>query len=645
MASGGESELPADPERGGNDGRATNRWIVWGFVAVAALSFLHWNSVVTFKLENEVKLVRTDGTKYFVYLPSLFLRADLDFADDIARLAPRSLRRAQFDRGALAKTTDTGLVQNWFPVGPAVLWSPFYLAALPFEGGSGYGPLAQLAVVFGSYCYGLAALVLTFATLRNFFKPWASFLGSLLVWAGGTVYYYSVFRGDMSHAPSAFMAALFLYLWFRFRERFGWLRAALLGVAAGLMLLVRAHNILIIAIPVVDSARRLLAGDDRRDWKSWAELSSRWAIAGLIAAAILATQFLIWLTVYGEPVPHRSTGFHVWDQPHAIEMLFSNNGIVSLTPLLGLSLIGLLLMLRRQPLIAATSLVVLLLMLYMYSSIQAWWGGPFSFGIRRFSNALPLFALGMAALLQSLRRLVERRPAAAAVVLVAPLLAWNFLSMSTINDRRLEKRVLSLVEIAELNLEQVYGLIGWPLSAPAALPFAAEYDVNPASYDLITGRTADKIKPNYNLVRTRAFFAEGWSQLQEVGGPRMKMEAPRARVVFSLIRPKRLRHLHFAVRCRPGRHEVLLATYLNGVRFSLTPLEEGMNERRVRLPLALRRAGVNQLVFAVLERRRDGSLRQADAPPSLVFHELYLQVAGATRLLRAAETGDPSGAR
>ncbi len=633
MASGGENEQHADREaaggadenRSGSGGRPRSRWVVWGFVAVAAISLLHWNSVVNDNMAAGPELVRTDGVKYFAYLPTLILDGDLDFSDDFADLSSRHLNLEEVGRGALVKTTDTGLVRNWFPIGPAVLWSPFYLVALPFEGGSGCGPLVQLAVLFGSLCYGFAALLLTYAILRNFFKPWASFCASIFAWAGGMVYFYAVYRGDMSHAPSAFIATLFIYLWFRFRGKFGWPQALTLGVVAGLMLLVRVHNVLIILIPVIDSVWRLLAERGFRDWKRWARLGARWALAGLLAIAIFSIQLLMWMIVYGDLIPDRSTGFHDWTSPHTLEMLFSHNGIVSFTPLLGLSLIGLLIMLRRQPLIAATSLVVLLLMLYMYSSIQAWWGGPFSFGIRRFSNALPLFALGMAALLQALRRLVERRPAAAAVVLVAPLLAWNFLSMSTINDRRLEKRVLSLVEIAELNLEQVYGLIGWPLSAPAALPFADEYDVNPASYDLITGWPSDKLKRGYNIVLSAGYFAEGWRRLQEEGGPRMKMEAPRARVVFSMIRSNKLRRVRYLVRCRPGRREVLLATSFNGAHIDTTPLEDGMNQLSVRIQPELRRVGVNQLVFEVFTRRRNSTLRPLAGPPPLVFHELELQ--------------------
>jgi len=197
--------------------------------------------------------------------------------------------------------------------------------------------------------------------------------------------------------------------------------------------------------------------------------------------------------------------------------------------------------------------------------------------------------------------------------------------MSTINDRRLEKRVLSLVEIAELNLEQVYGLIGWPLSAPAALPFADEYDVNPASYDLITGWPSDKLKRGYNIVLSAGYFAEGWRRLQEEGGPRMKMEAPRARVVFSMIRSNKLRRVRYLVRCRPGRREVLLATSFNGAHIDTTPLEDGMNQLSVRIQPELRRVGVNQLVFEVFTRRRNSTLRPLAGPPPLVFHELELQ--------------------
>lgn len=72
------------------------------------------------RIDNQ--LVGSDGTFYYAYLPTIWLDGDLDFTNQYRYLIGPG-------REAIAGFTPRGLPVNAYPVGPALLWSPFFLAA------------------------------------------------------------------------------------------------------------------------------------------------------------------------------------------------------------------------------------------------------------------------------------------------------------------------------------------------------------------------------------------------------------------------------------------------------------------------------------------------------------------------------------
>jgi hypothetical protein len=75
--------------------------------------------------------VRGDGVGYYAFGRALLIQHDLDFKQDWLR-ANSSFRSGRTDeKGNLLpmEYTSTGHVDNHFSIGPAILWSPFLLAA------------------------------------------------------------------------------------------------------------------------------------------------------------------------------------------------------------------------------------------------------------------------------------------------------------------------------------------------------------------------------------------------------------------------------------------------------------------------------------------------------------------------------------
>ena len=92
-----------------------------------------------------------------------------------------------------------------------------------------------------------------------------------------------------------------------------------------------------------------------------------------------------------------------WTNPEIINVLFSvRKGLLFWSPLLILGIIGLFFVTRYWKGILLPAVILLLLHTYVVSSWPAWWYGG-SFGHRAFTETLPIFAIGYAALLETTR--------------------------------------------------------------------------------------------------------------------------------------------------------------------------------------------------------------------------------------------------
>jgi hypothetical protein len=612
------------------------RWLTWAFIIVLSLTSIHWVMYNGGRLNRGESLLVADGVKYYSYLPSILLQGSVDFSDEFEELSPKALEWIGHGKGPLVKSSQTGLVKNVFPIGAPVLWAPFFLTANLFVHGDGLNPAYQLAVLFGSLVYGLASLALTISILRRFFAPALAFFGALLTWAGGFIYYYSVYRGDMSHAPSVFMVTLVLWLWLRFHGSFTWRRAAMLGIASGMMILVRPQNALVLLVPIAHSAWHSIRSNGWRAWSSWAELASRWALVFAESFIIFLPQLVLWAFLFGAPSPPMTSTFFQFGNPFLLEILFSRNGIVSFTPLLGIAIIGLFLLLKKDVSFFLPCLSLIILLILLYSISGDWWCGESSFGIRRFADSTPFLALGMAAAIAGLTSLSKKYPGVVAGLLLAPLLLWNFLSMQTISDHQRGQGYFSLSAIAEENLRRVRDSIGWPLSLPGSLPFALTHRAAASAYDSITGRPVDR--GTGNLLAIPELLVEGWQE-HKAGEGYWVISGSHGRMVFAINRPNRFTgEIRCFIRRMPPPADDVLMVELNGRDCGQRELNPGRNELVFRIPENGLNIGVNELVFRLMRRNAEGKLEKAGRKDNILFRHISLPRIAAFE--EALEEGD-----
>ncbi len=350
------------------------------------------------------RIINGDAIQYFAYLQSVVVDGDLDLSNDYRQL----YRTADPETNVwLRSRTPIGRVPNMMSVGPAILWSPFYVgtrvvlrAWAPGERADG---ILYASVGVAGIFYATVGAWLTFLACALLFPRRAAFWATLVVWLGGPALYYSSVSPAYSHATSLFAVSLFVYVWLRTRGKTGFARTLLLGAVAGLVTLVRWQDSLVLLLPVVEA----LAVLGRRQ-ASVAAVTMRLGLLCVAAGIVFAPQFLAWQAIYGTPVVMpQGAGFMLWTSPAVLSVLFSlKRGLFSWAPALLPAVAGLPLLIRRDRLVGWATVAVLAASVYVNAAVRDWWAGE-AFGARRFVGDGVCFALGLSALM-ALPQLVRR---------------------------------------------------------------------------------------------------------------------------------------------------------------------------------------------------------------------------------------------
>jgi hypothetical protein len=375
-------------------GLSRRAWLVLlGFVIILALAFK--------------PTIQNDGVGYFAYLHSVVVDHDLNFADEYAAARDEGI---SYYPPLLDQRTATGLLANYFPVGPALISSPVYLAVLALRpsGEPEYGPPFSVAISLVSLLMGLLTLVLSYRLAASISGREAAIVAVAAGAAATSFIYYLLYEPSYSHMFSACAVAAFLYLWYRGRDRRtagGWVA---LGVLGGIMGLIRYQDGPLLLIALLDRPRR------------W------WHLPLFFAAVVVAfsPQLFVDRVVFGGWLPARPPGQDLVFFPgHYLDVLFSTHyGLFSWTPIALLAVVGFSLVPDRRLQLA---FVYAFLVETIIGGATPDWAGGFAFGSRRFVSLMPFFAIGLAALAQ-------RIPNRVRWIGVAILVAWNLVLIANL---------------------------------------------------------------------------------------------------------------------------------------------------------------------------------------------------------------------
>jgi len=336
---------------------------------------------ITFKKDYKSGIIEADGKGYYAYLPAVFIYHDLNFGffDQIEKETYYNPNiYYEYRRTVNDKTIDK------YYVGTAVCLAPFFLVGhvitiitgLPVDGYSYY---YTMMVHLGALFYFMLALLGLRRLLRTFRIGEMIIAFSLVAIVFGTnLFYYVVTEFSMSHVYSLTAItwlSLIIRKYFTGHENKYLVYSALL---LGIIVLIRPVNLLILlAVPfLAGNPDRLLSGFKNIFTKKWILLLSLFSFVILVSV-----QLLIYKISTGRFIvySYKEEGFNFLN-PQIWNFLFSyRKGMFIYTPLLLLSLGGLIYLFRKSRFQFYSLSGFLIILIYVFSSWHMWfYGGSFS---------------------------------------------------------------------------------------------------------------------------------------------------------------------------------------------------------------------------------------------------------------------------
>lgn len=386
------------------------------------------------------RVAASDEIEYFSYLPSILLDGDLNFRNQYQYFCdrdPENCVRSRFQETFLDLKTPTGLQINFGPMGSAVLWLPFYLAAHLFAlvaqnfnptfVANGVSTPYIYGICIGSVFYGWLGMYCAYRIARYYFDEGIALGAALTVLFATNAVYYMYVAPAFSHASSLFASALFVFVWWRTRAsrlNGNWRAWLLLGASGGLMTMVREQEAVFFIIPFLEGLSLVYSTLRTREnlaaFRTWLIGAT---LMTLTASVVFLPQLITYRILNGNFLPARNvTDKFTWNGNHILDVLFSNfHGLFTWTPVVLLGVLGLCFLWRRDKFIAVAFLIAFAVETYLLGSFSTWFGGA-AFGGRRFINCTVLFVVGLAALANAIQNRVPRPALAGAGAI---LILWN----------------------------------------------------------------------------------------------------------------------------------------------------------------------------------------------------------------------------
>jgi hypothetical protein len=376
--------------------------------------------------------VRSDGYSYYVYLPAWFIYGDTSLS-----AVARDCCGGEFPaHTAIVRWPTTRRWVNAHPIGVALLQSPFFAVGHALTRWSnlsadGFTLYYQHAAGLAGVFWAVAGLFALRALLLRHFSDVVVTATLVVVLFGTGLYHYATYDSSYSHVYSFCLLACFLLLTEQWWEEATAVRSLAIGVVAGLIVLTRHTNALLLLIFVAYGVTSLTAARARAS-----ALGARWRALAMIAAAGLVT-VAPQLAIYEKSTGRMLVSSYgdltfTFASPHLWGVLFSvQKGLFFWSPLLLAGVAGYFV---RNPAARAYAPGAALVFAADTYLIASWWDWQFgaSYGHRGFIDLLPLFAIGLAAFIAWVSRSAARRSVAAVVAAAGVFLSvfqmlqyWN----------------------------------------------------------------------------------------------------------------------------------------------------------------------------------------------------------------------------
>ena len=355
-----------------------------------------------------------DPSYYYAQLRSPIIENDLDFRSELVT------------NGVVPKVTATGLQGSLWPVGPSILWSPFFLAAhlivlltSPAQA-TGFSFLYIAMVSFGSVFYGMTGLWVLYKICRHFAGRYISIASVLFCLAATPLFYYLFRQPVMAHTTSLLVSATLFWFYTQLigknflREYSG----LVFGVLLGLSFLTRWSGILFVFLPLTYFTNQMIKVVRGKNFSQLSFLIQQMVVMLFSFGLTILPQLTLWYRLYGSILvtPQSANSFVADALPiNILKLIFNTNrGVIFWSPFILVGMLGIFRIPNRE--IRTGALLCAIFQVILIGYRVDWFGGG-GYGPRYFIELLPIVAVGFVCLLQDVPEKLTGR------VLVAVCLA------------------------------------------------------------------------------------------------------------------------------------------------------------------------------------------------------------------------------
>jgi hypothetical protein len=374
------------------------RWrFIISITAISILSLLissvigHYNGLI----------IHSDGISYYLYLTATFIDKDLTFET----LSKRSGGAFPGYIG-ISRYEPSGYYLNKYPIGVAVLMSPFFAVAHFFslitnQPANGLTPIYHVAIGFGGIFYLITGIFFLIFILEQYFPDHVIEMTIVFLVFGTNLFNYGTFDASMSHVYAFFLITVMIALLPVWHNQPTLKNSFVFGLVAGLIVLVRIPNVIfLLMFPLYGITNRSDIVARLRLYR--ANILSL-AVIILVSLVVFTPQMLYWHSVTNRWLiySYQGEGFDFFN-PNIYGVLFSTQkGLFFWSPILLIASIGFFQMRRFALNYTLAFLVVIGIFTYLIASWHYWQYG-WSYGHRAFIDGFSIFAFGLASFLASI---------------------------------------------------------------------------------------------------------------------------------------------------------------------------------------------------------------------------------------------------
>ncbi len=332
-----------------------------------------------------------DPSFYYAQIRSPLIDGDLDFSNET------------ITDGGETEITESGLQASPWPIGPSVLWSPFFFLAhiitliVDPSKADGFSHLYISLVSIGSIFYGSLGLLVIYRICRFFVDEYISILTTILCLAATPLFFYIFRQPIMAHTTNLLFSGLIVLVYLSLGRNLipAEMSGILFGVVLGLNFLTRWSGLIIAIFPLayyLTWIREPIAEENKASMKL---LVKQIVILVFSFSIAISPQLVLWFRLHNRIIllPQTANTFAGSIFPINLpNVLFNTNrGIIFWAPFIVICIIGLFWIPDRRLKIVSIIYTCLLIILIGYR--VDWFGGG-GFGVRYFVEALPVLAIG-----------------------------------------------------------------------------------------------------------------------------------------------------------------------------------------------------------------------------------------------------------